>query len=222
MIQDIFKYFSPNFAKLEKYGFIAKDKAYRYETNILNNQFALSVDVADGGEISTKVVDVKSHDEYILHLIDGSVGGFVGKVRAEFEEILTDIRDKCFEKDIFKSEQAKKIIEYVKAKYGDELEYLWEKFPNNAIWRRKDNKKWYGVLLVLSKRKLGIDSDDIVDIIDLRIEPDLIKDVIDRKRYFEGYHMNKKNWFTICLDNSVPTEIIFDYLDKSYGIALKQ
>lgn len=221
MVQDIFKYFSPNIAKLSEYGFTVTDKVYRYETNILNNQFSLSVDITESGKISTKVVDVKSHDEYVLHLIDGSVGGFVGKVRAEFENVLTDIRDKCFEKDIFKSEQAKRIIEYVRAKYGDELEYLWEKFPNNAIWRRKDNKKWYGALLVLSKRKLGIDSDDIVDIIDLRINPDIIKDVVDRKSYFEGYHMNKKNWFTICLDNSVPTETIFYYLDKSYELALK-
>lgn len=37
-------------------------------------------------------------------------------------------------------------IEYVRKKYGDELEFLWTKFPDNAAWRRKDNRKWYGVL----------------------------------------------------------------------------
>ena len=38
--------------------------------------------------------------------------------------------------------------------YCDELEFLWQKFPDNAVWRRKDNKKWYGALLTVSKEKL--------------------------------------------------------------------
>ncbi|MDE6583203.1 MAG: MmcQ/YjbR family DNA-binding protein, partial [Clostridia bacterium] len=129
--------------------------------------------------------------------------------------------EKCFEKNIFKSRQAKEIIEYVRNQYGDELEFLWEKFPTAAIWRRKDNKKWYATLLVISKRKLGVDSDEVIDIIDLRIETEKLEKVVDKKSFFEGYHMNKKHWVTICLDDSVPTKEIIDYLNQSYKLAEK-
>lgn len=52
-----------------------------------------------------------------------------------------------FEPNVFKSVYAKELIEYVCSTYGDELEFLWQKFPDNAIWRRKDTGKWYGALL---------------------------------------------------------------------------
>ena len=105
--------------------------------------------------------------------------------------------------------------------YGDELEFLWEKFSGNAVWRRKDNKKWYAAVLSVSKRKLGFDSDEIAEVIDLRIQPEKLEDLIDNKNYFPAYHMNKKHWFTIILDGSVPSDVIFDYLKDSYDLAKK-
>ncbi len=221
MFKDLFKFRKANFEKLKEYGFKKVDGKFQFETQILSEQFKLFVFVADNGEISTKVIENSLQEEYVLHLVDDAVGEFVGKVRAEFERVLTDIRDKCFEKDVFKSQQAKQVIGYIRKKYGDELEYLWEKFSNNAIWRRKDNNKWYALLLILSKRKLGINSDEIVDIIDLRIDPDKIDKLVDNEKYFKGYHMNKKSWFTICLNGSVTTETIFEFIDKSYELAKK-
>lgn len=85
--------------------------------------------------------------------------------------------------------------------------------------RRKDNKKWYGALLTVSRRKLGIDSDEIVEIIDLREEPDVLEKLIDNTRYYSGWHMNKKHWFTVVLDGSVLPDEIFRRLDKSYMLA---
>ena len=55
-------------------------------------------------------------------------------------------------------------------------------------------------MLKISKRKLGIESDDIVEIIDLRLPPERMESLIDRKVYFPGWHMNKKSWYTIVLD----------------------
>ena len=47
----------------------------------------------------------------------------------------------------------------------------------NAIWRNKINKKWYSALLIISERKLGLESDKIIDIIDLRYSKDKIKEI---------------------------------------------
>ena len=43
-----------------------------------------------------------------------------------------DIADRCYETAVFKAEQSVALIAYVREKYGDELEYLGDKFPDNA------------------------------------------------------------------------------------------
>ncbi len=221
MIEDIFKYKSANFDKLVDYGFKLNNETYEYVTDILDGEFELHVYISKNGNIFTETFDKKSHEKYVLHLMKDALGKFVGDVRTSYENVLKDICEKCFEKDIFKSSQAREIIKYVKHKFGDDLEYLWEKFSNNAVWRRKDNKKWYGLLVSLSKKKLGINSDEVIDIIDLRIEPEKIKELVDNKSFFEGYHMNKKHWITICLDGSVSMEKIAYYINLSYNFAGK-
>lgn len=218
----IFDYKSPNYNKLLSFGFVKSGEGYSYVTEIYNGQFEMRVCIsAAHGEVKTELIDLSTGEPYTLHLVSEAGGTFVGAVRAEYERVLQEISDKCFEKDVFKSDIAHRVIEYVREKYGDELEYLWQTFPSNAVWRRKDNKKWYGILLVLSKRKLGLNSDEAVNIMDLRIDPEVLPEIVDGERYFAGYHMNKKNWFTMCLDGSVPFEEICNWLDKSYDLAKK-
>ena len=106
----------------------------------------------------------------------------------------------------------------VKDKYKDDLEFLWEK-SSSAIVRRKDNKKWYAVFQIVSKRKIGIESDEIVELLGLRASANLIPDLIDNKLIFKGFHMNKKNWISICLDGSVNENSIFKMIDESYDLA---
>ena len=222
MNSGIFNYKSPNFKKLCDFGFIRAEEEYRYVTSILDGQFEMRVIISGtNGEVKTDVIDLATGEPYSLHLVAEACGAFVGAIRAEYERVLTEISEKCFENDVFKSNVAHKIIDFVREKYGDELEYLWPKFPSNAVWRRKDNSKWYGALLTVSKRKLGLDSDEQVEIIDLRIDPTILPTIVDGKRYFPGYHMNKKSWFTMCLDGSVPFEEICEWIDKSYILAKK-
>ena len=134
---------------------------------------------------------------------------------------MQDIADKCYYTEVFKSRQAKVLIEYVRAKYVDELEFLWQKFPDNAVWRRKDNNKWYGAILTVSKAKLGLRSPEIAEIIDLRYPPEQMQELLGEDGYYPGWHMNKKHWFTVILDGSVSDERLFELVDISYGLAVK-
>ena len=218
------KYFenkSIDYEKLLKYGFILNGNNYVFEKNINNNCFKVIVEISKTNQTS-KVLDLSTNDEYVLVDINNSTGEFVGKLKEEYENILNDIIVKCTTPNIFKSKQANEIIKYIKEKYNDDLEYLWKKFPNNAIWRNKSNNKWYGALLVISENKLGIESDKIIDIIDLRYQKDKIKEIVDNKKIFRGYHMNKDNWITIKLDESVDIKQIYKLIDNSYELTLKK
>ena len=222
IIESIFKKRAIIFEKLLQYGFVEVGDKYVYDTVIFDNQMALTVNVDKQGNISTQMVEIETGEPYTLFLVEDAVGSFVGGVRQEYERVLTDIAEKCCAKQVFKSKYAKDVIEYVREKYGDELEFLWEKFDDNAIWRRKDNNKWYGAILTVVKSKLGLDGDERIEIIDLRIKPQDVESVIDNKRFFPAYHMNKKSWISICLDGSCDLEEIFRRVDDSYVLALKK
>jgi len=90
-------------------------------------------------------------------------------------------------------------LTYVKNKYGDELEFLWEKSPKTAVVRRKTSKKWYALILSLSKRKLNLDTDETAEIINLHNSPEEIEKLIDNKRYFNQL----KNYNVIPIEEEI-------------------
>ncbi|CNI30864.1 MmcQ/YjbR family DNA-binding protein [Yersinia pekkanenii] len=208
--------------RLLNYGFAAFGNDYRYTTRLLNGQFEMVVTVSNLTQVATTLTDMGSNEEYVLHLVPESCGAFVGRVRTEYSQVLADIADKCFAPDVFKSSQAQATMQYIRSKYGDELEFLWEKFPTNAIWRRQDNGKWYGVMVLIPKTKLGVDDSAFCDVLNLRASPETVAGIIDNIRYFPAYHMNKKHWLSLCLDHSLSLEELYLRIDDSYALAAKK
>ncbi len=218
----LFKNKKLNMERMLSFGFTENGNRYVYSAQMAKGQLTLTVYITSDGKISTEITDNETSEEYILHNIPTACGKFVGAVKAEYENVLNDIAEKCFEPDVFKTEQAKEVINYIRDKYQDEFEFLWERFSDNAVVRRKDNGKWYGLLLIVSKKKLGLTEDENIEILDLRINPEDMESIINYKNYFPGYHMNKKHWFTICLDGSVTFNEICKRIDESYNLALKK
>ena len=208
-----------NFKKLEEFGFELIDNSYYYHTSLLKNQFKMSVKINLDNSIFTEIIDTETNEPYVLHLLEMKRSGYSEKVYKAYSEVLEKIKKECFEDEIFKANYAKEIINYIKNKYGDELEFLWEKSPKNAVVRRKSTNKWYAVILTVSKRKLNLDSDELIEIINLHNSPEEIEKLIDNKKYFPAYHMNKKYWCTICLDENVELEEIYKLIDISYELA---
>ena len=217
----LFKNKKPDFTKLESYGFACKNGVYKFKTDILDGLFEFVVTIDKNASIDTKILEKSTNEEYQLVYVQNATGEFVGKVKNEYEKTLTDISEKCFVIDVFKSDYANEIIRYIKEKYNANPEYLWEKFPNNAIWRNKINK-WYGALLVIPENKLGIESEQIIEIIDLRYQKDQIKEIVDHQKIFAGYHMNKNSWITIKLDGSLELKEIYRLIDNSYQLSFKK
>ena len=79
-------------------------------------------------------------------------GAFVGLVRSNFRDILKTIAAGCFVSDLFKGELTRTVTDYIKQAYGDEPEFLWEKFPKTPFFRRKDTGKWYGAAAAVKEK----------------------------------------------------------------------
>lgn len=207
--------------RLVEYGFVEDNKRYIYSKKLVAGNFLLEV-FFDNEVFYSKVIDLDINDEYLLVDVTNSTGEFVGKVKDEYEDILNDIINKCSILDVFKEKQSKQVINYIKDKYNDDLEFLWQKYDNNAIWRNKENNKWYGALLTVNGCKIDGVTDKDIEIIDLRYQKDKIEEIIDNKYIYPGYHMNKKSWITIKLDGSIEIDKIFTFIDNSYNISLNK
>lgn len=217
-LQQIFSDRRADPEKLRAYGFRETDGAYLYEQPLLSGAFTLRVRVcADGADAC--LIDAATDEPYTLFLVEDAQGSFIGEVRAAYCDALSDIAEACFAKTVFQSGYSQSVIEYARNTYGDELEFLWEKFPKNAILRRRDNRKWYAALLTISKSKLGAFPDEEIEVLDLRAAPEAIPDMVDGKRVFAGYHMNKRHWITLPLDGTLPAEEICAMLGTSYALA---
>lgn len=221
LILKIFQNKKPNRSKLLTFGFTQVETGYQYEKILPDSGFRLVVRIDPRGGIASEMTDPSLNEPYTLHLAGGAAGGFARGIRNQYEETLAEIAQRCFDPDVFQTRQAKELIDYVRNAHGDELEFLWKRFPDNAVWRRKDTGKWYGALLTVSRRKLGMGREEAVEIVDLRIPPAELDALIDHKRYFPGYHMNKRRWVTIVLDGSVPLEDICRRVEESYLLAVK-
>lgn len=216
---DLFKSRKPLFEKLTGFGFVCHNETYTYTCPIADNQFHLNVLVDKNGQVRTQVMDADTGEAYTLHLTRHTAGSFVGKVRADYSAVLQAIADTCFEKQVFQSEYAAKITQYISEQYQNRLEYLWEKSPENAIVRRTDNRKWYAVFSRIEKNKIGLAGKEKTEIINLKMQPEDIVQRIDGKKYFSAWHMNKKHWITLCLDGSVDLQEIYRRIDESYRLA---
>ncbi len=202
--------------KLLEYGFIKKDNLYIYENTLIDNELKIIITIKNN-KINTKVIDINTNDEYLLFKVSSIDGEYIGKIREKHNKIIKDIIEKCFDINTFKNSQTKEILTYIKNKYNEKPEFLWED-KSSAVLRHKEDKKWYMVLMKISKNKLKISSDEQIEIINLKLPPNTIENIIDNKSYFKAYHMNKKHWITIILDNKIKTKEIIKYIDISYNV----
>ena len=112
----------------------------------------------------------------------------------------------------------RKINEYIKNQYGVGPEYPWQKYDDNAVYRHKDNKKWFALMMNVGRDKLGLSGSGSVSVINLKIDDIIMRDaIIKEEGIMPAYHMNKLHWITVLLDGSVPEDYVKSLLDISYN-----
>jgi len=220
--EKIFKRYKPNFEKLLAYGFYQKEKYFHYETNFQNNQFKAIIDIYKNGSISGTVFDLENGCEFLPLRIKNQPGAFIGEIRAAYEEILTKICDSCFDKDYFIYPQSNRITNAIIKKYGDKPEFLWKTTPGSGVFRNKDTNKWYLAILDVDRSRIQPERSGIIEIADLKIAPEKIEELIKQEHFYQGYHMNKKYWLTIILDNTVSDEKILELIEESHSFTIKK
>ena len=108
------------------------------------------------------------------------------------------------------------LFDWCRQQYGTEPDYPWNDW--NAVLRHTDNNKWYGVVLEVNRRKLGLADEGIVDILNVKCDPVMIGSLRMQNGFYPAYHMNKDKWISIMLDRPETDETIKDLLTLSYEL----
>ncbi|MWN05695.1 MmcQ/YjbR family DNA-binding protein [Gilliamella sp. Pas-s95] len=113
-----------------------------------------------------------------------------------------------------------RLIEYAQTLNEVQVDYPFKKFPDYKVLRHKRNGKWFGLIMLVEKNKLGFRSNDMVEIIDVKSDPELISIIKNSSGLLPAYHMNKNHWITIMLDGSISFEQITNLLNYSYDLTI--
>lgn len=109
------------------------------------------------------------------------------------------------------------VFDYIEKKYKTAPDYPWRKYDSNAVFRHADNKKWFALVMEVRKDKLGMSEDNYVDVVNLKIDDMLFRDmIIQQDGIMPAYHMNKMHWVTVLLDGTVSEGTVFDLIDMSF------
>ena len=109
-------------------------------------------------------------------------------------------------------------LEYCLNTYGTSPDYPFDEDFETAVLRHDENRKWYALVMRVSRRKFGFDSDEAIDVVNLKLPVEMFGSFGTADGVYPAYHMNKDHWMTVALDSGVEEETIKDLLAISYEL----
>ena len=216
---EIFKTYQFNSKKAKEYGFVEKQGVWTYSSTILQGDFLMKITVEDS-DLTFQVFDQETGELYPQVHMESMRGTFVGTVREACLEVLYSIRKACFEVQEFLCPQTKRIMALVQEKYGNQLEYLWEKSPDTAVLRHEDNQKWYAILMRIPWDRLDKGRDGLVEAVNLK--HDQVADLLSQNGIYPAFHMNKRYWISLPLDDTLTDEKVLELFERSWFLTSKK
>jgi Uncharacterized protein conserved in bacteria len=214
---DLLKRMECDQKKLLSYGFIKEKDHYHYEKTLAIDEMKASFDVDQKGILTGKVLDPFSEDEYIAIHLPRQKGAYVSKVRGEYLAVLSDIAKHCYHKVPFIFPQTNRINALIQKKYKISCEFPFTKYPHIGAYYHPANRKWFGLIQCLD-RSTFLPEKGECEVLNLKINGDEIPSLLEKDGFFEGYHMSKKSWISILLDDTVSDDVILNYVEESYQL----
>ena len=112
------------------------------------------------------------------------------------------------------------IFDFVSERYDVKPDYPWKDNTNYAVLRHSDSKKWFALVMDITADKLGLNSDDEIDVLNVKVRKEFVGPLREKKGIYRAYHMDKNNWVTINLNEVKKTEEIQDLIAESYELTV--
>ena len=106
-------------------------------------------------------------------------------------------------------------LKYCSGRYGTSADYPFDDDFETAVLRHTDNRKWYAIVMRVKRCKFLEDSDESVDVVNLKIPLELCGAYDAFGGIYPAYHMNKRHWISVILSD-VPNDLLYHLVDLSY------
>lgn len=113
--------------------------------------------------------------------------------------------------------QRERVLRFAAESFGTQPEYLWADTPEAAVLRHPNSKKWYGILMRVSRERLGLEGPGAADVLNLKCGSLLLGSLLEEPGFLPAYHMSKTHWVSILLDGPAEDEAVFSLLELSYA-----
>ena len=100
-------------------------------------------------------------------------------------------------------------MEYCLQTYGTSPNYPFGDWMQSAVLRHAENSKWYAIVMRISRRKLGINSDEVIDVVNLKLPTEMFGSFGAADGVYPAYHMNKTHWISVILADAEPKTVHF-------------
>ena len=98
-------------------------------------------------------------------------------------------------------------LEYCLNTYGTSPDYPFDEDFETAVLRHEDNRKWYALVMRVSRRKFGFDNDEVIDVVNLKLPTEMLGSFGAPEGVYPAYHMNKLHWVSVLLPDA-PDEVV--------------
>lgn len=205
-----------NVSALKPYGFCESRNGYTYQQEC-NKTLYLKIEINDQ-RFRVNVYDKELNEEYIPFQLSSASGNFVTEIRKKVGIVVQDIIETCMTPIGLRNE----IFSHMKEAYQVEPEYPWDNQPTYAVFKIPESKKWFALMMRIPYRYLGMKKEGVIDVINLKVRPETIESLIDHESFFPAYHMNKKYWITVMLNQRVSFEKVINLIEESYLLVKKK
>ena len=106
-------------------------------------------------------------------------------------------------------------LEYCLNTYGTSPDYPFDEDFETAVLRHPDNRKWYAIVMRVSRRKFGFDSDEVIDVVNLKLPTEMFGSFGAADGVYPAYHMNKLHWISVLLPDA-PDDVVRFLVNVSF------
>ena len=106
-------------------------------------------------------------------------------------------------------------LEYCLSTYGTSPDYPFDEDFETTVLRHTDNRKWYAIVMRVSRRKFGFDSDEVIDVVNLKLPTEMFGSFDAADGVYPAYHMNKLHWISVLLPDA-PDDVVQFLVNVSF------
>ena len=93
--------------------------------------------------------------------------------------------------------------------YGTSPDYPFNEDFETAVMRHENNRKWYAIVMSVSRGKFGFESDEVIDVVNLKLPTEMFGSFGAVEGVYPAYHMNKLHWISVILPDATDDMVSF-------------